>query len=284
MEYEIENNHLRIKVNSKGAELKSIYSFSNEKEYMWQANPMYWAKTSPVLFPTIGKTYNEEYLYNGKKYKMSKHGFAREMEFELIEQTKDKIVLEISSTSETYKKYPFKFNFKISYSLVGNIVEVGYQIKNLDDKVMYFQVGAHPAFNVEPDETYIYYKDKQNLINSILTPSGFLTDMKEELKLEDSYQKLSFDLFKYDTLVLASQNIAEVSLCDKEKNKIVTIESLSPVMAIWTPKADAPFLCVEPWYGACDKDKYDRDISNREFINELKSQAVFDAKYKIIIN
>ena len=53
MQITIKNAQATVVCQTLGAELLS-YRTASGKEYMWQKDPAYWAKTSPVLFPYIG--------------------------------------------------------------------------------------------------------------------------------------------------------------------------------------------------------------------------------------
>ena len=64
----ISNKRLSVIINEKGAELQSIQL--DGLEYLWQADPKYWAKYSPVLFPIIGELKDGKYFYDNKEYKL----------------------------------------------------------------------------------------------------------------------------------------------------------------------------------------------------------------------
>src|ERR1700690_1258731 len=81
--FTIENELLKVIINAKGAELQSIFHKTHQLEYMWSGDPAFWAKKSPVLFPIVGTLKNDTYFYNNKPYKLGRHGFARDMEFEI---------------------------------------------------------------------------------------------------------------------------------------------------------------------------------------------------------
>ena len=51
----ISNSQLTIRVSPHGAELCNIVC--NGKEYLWQADPSFWKRHSPVLFPIVGVSY-----------------------------------------------------------------------------------------------------------------------------------------------------------------------------------------------------------------------------------
>ena len=83
MRYTIENVKIRCEIDSHGAELKSFVRKADGKEIMWDANPAYWNRTSPVLFPFVGGVKDKIYRFEGKEYSIGQHGFARDMEFTL---------------------------------------------------------------------------------------------------------------------------------------------------------------------------------------------------------
>lgn len=76
----IANSQLSIQVSPDGAELCSI--IANEKEYLWQADPTFWKRHSPVLFPIVGSVWENEYRNEGVTYVLGQHGFARDRKIE----------------------------------------------------------------------------------------------------------------------------------------------------------------------------------------------------------
>ena len=131
MRYQLENGTLRVEIDSFGAEVRSVVRRSDGREYMWQADPAYWGRTSPVLFPFVGAPRNKQYRYEGKTYQMGQHGFARDMEFELERQSADEIWFVLESNEETYKKYPFGFRLSIGYHLILSIIKQNSKVFHL---------------------------------------------------------------------------------------------------------------------------------------------------------
>ena len=78
---ELSNDKISIQIADHGAELISICA--NETEYLWQADPQFWGRHSPVLFPIVGRVWNNTYRHEGKTYSLGQHGFARDMDFQL---------------------------------------------------------------------------------------------------------------------------------------------------------------------------------------------------------
>src|SRR5690606_24747465 len=93
----LENSELCVLFFQKGAELRSIYDKLTERELLWQADPAYWAKSSPLLFPIVGALKGDEYIYEGKTYNLSRHGFARDNEFNIVYADNSQIIFELIS-------------------------------------------------------------------------------------------------------------------------------------------------------------------------------------------
>lgn len=292
MRYQLENGTLRVEIDSFGAEVRSVIRRSDGREYMWQADPAYWGRTSPVLFPFVGAPKNKQYRYEGKTYQMGQHGFARDMEFELERQSADEIWFVLESDEETYKKYPFGFKLSIGYHLTGNEVEVMWRVENTEDKPMYFSIGAHPAFRcpINGEESKAGYGLFFGGLDDELHHHGNTTDglavMKDQtLALKNGTVKFSEDFFDECTYMVEGKQTGEVSLLDAKGNPYVTVVFDAPLFAIWSPEGkNAPFVCIEPWYGRCDAVDFEGSIAEREYENGLAGGGTFAASYQMRFN
>lgn len=144
--FQISNDKITIQIDSMGAELKSLKDIASGREYMWNADPKYWKRTSPVLFPLVGGLKDGVYRLDGKEYPMGQHGFARDMEFRLKSQTAHEIWFTLESDNETLKRYPYQFILELGYELSDRTMIVKWRVKNPADERMYFAIGGHPAF------------------------------------------------------------------------------------------------------------------------------------------
>lgn len=280
MLYYLENNFLKISVDTHGAELSSIFNKNENKEMLWQGNPEFWGRKSPVLFPVVGKYKNGKTTYNGKEYSLGQHGFARDSEFTLIEKSENKLTFELTSSENTLEKYPFKFKLICSFELKNNTIVVGWNVENTDDKTIYFSIGAHPAFYCEKSKT-ILSMNGENLKYSLVNSDGLYTPAKYDV--EGSFV-LHDSIFDKDALIIENSNVTEVSLIDNGKNYL-TVKFDVPLFGIWSPtKKNAPFVCIEPWYGRCDGADFDGDITEREWTNSLEINETWHKEYEIIIN
>ena len=143
-EIQLTDSELSIRIHAHGAELSSIKR--QDVEYLWQADPTFWGRHSPVLFPIVGAVWNKTYRVEGKEYQLSQHGFARDMDFEVVSVQPDEAWFKLESNADTLQKYPFPFDLNIGYQLEGNKIHVKWRVYNPADHDLHFQIGAHPAF------------------------------------------------------------------------------------------------------------------------------------------
>lgn len=285
------NHLLEIKVSEHGAELQSIVR--DGKEYLWQGNPVYWGRHSPVLFPIVGRVWNDVYRYKGGEYHIGQHGFARDMDFVLVSKTENSLRYRLESSPETLSRYPCAFRLEIEYRLVENAVEVLWKVENTGKEIMDFQIGAHPAFffpDFDPDtkDRCFFSFDNPGELKYIV-PAEKGCSGTEEYVLQrdtDGYMKVDTDTFSCDTYTFENGQLHKVTLCDKAKRPYVSLEFDAPLVALWSPTEahrDCPFVCIEPWYGRCDKVGYNGEFQGREWMWSLKAGECFSAEYKIII-
>ncbi len=288
--YELKNKFLSIKVDSHGAELKSLKRLTDNQEYMWKGDPAFWGRTSPVLFPFVGGVNQKLYRVDGKEYAMNQHGFARDMEFELVSRSETEIWFELQSNEETLQKYPYAFVLKLGYKLGENSVEVCWQVENPSDETMYFAIGGHPAFNcplkegTKQTDYVLKFDEQKQVVSTQLSKEGMATDTKVSYELKDGILPITEHLFDDDALVIEHHQAQLAALCYADGTPYLTIRMAAPLFGIWSPpKKNAPFVCIEPWYGRCDSEGYEGELKDRAWENELKGQDIWTASYFIEI-
>ena len=284
----LKNKDLEVVVDSFGAEIQSVKS-PDGTEYMWQGDEKYWGRRAPVLFPVVGRLRNGRYHYDGVEYNMGSHGFARDMEFKLEHHLPHELVYELREDEESLAHYPFKFLLKIIYRLEKNVLTVKYEVKNLDEKVMFFSIGAHPAFNlpltngVNFDDYKITISPNEERQMIPLNTEFGTAEIDQIKKVNMSEIPVNRDLFKVDTLIFETPDATSVELStDKDARKVTVAYEDMPFLGIWSPyKKDAPFVCIEPWCGVSDDDESDGDLKTKYGINELMPDQKFECKYTI---
>ena len=295
MRYILENEFLTAEIDSFGAEVKSVRHKADGRDYMWHGDPKYWGRTSPVLFPFVGSLKNKEYRFGGKTYPMGQHGFARDMEFTCETQAGQNIPagnciwFTLTSTDETYEKYPFAFRLHIGYELDGYELKVLWKVENTDNKTMYFSIGAHPAFlcPINGEDSKLGYGLKFHGLATELhhhgnTADGMAVMDDKILPLEDGTVKFTPGFFDDCTYMIEGRQTNEVSLLDKTGAPYVTVLFDTPLFAVWSPEGkDAPFICIEPWYGRCDTADFTGTLEEREHGNVLAAGENFTAEYRM---
>lgn len=277
----ISNNFLSAKINSKGAELFSLKT--NNQEYIWEGNPDFWGKHAPVLFPIVGTLKNNSYQINEKNYKLSRHGFARDMTFELIEKTENSATFSIQSSEETLKVYPFEFELQIQYLLEEKKLNTSYKVINKSQFQMPFSIGAHPAFalNGNFEDFEIQFEKNEPLVYSLLE-NDLISNQTKTLEKQNGVVPLNYKLFENDALIF--KNLASKSLnILKNKTPLLKVDFQGfPHLGIWTKK-DAPFLCIEPWYGYSDTNDSTGNLFEKEGIQLLDANEIFQSNFTIEI-
>lgn len=277
---ELNNGIIKVSVSEHGAELRSVKK--NDREYMWCADPKYWGRTSPVLFPFVGGLKNDKYLLNGKLYNGKKHGFARDSEFELAETTDNSATFILKENESTLKDYPFKFTLTIKYTLDGNKVKVGWNVKNGNDTEMSFSIGGHPAFNLSDGDNYFMFDNKNDIEYYLVDKNGLCKKDTVHMLENDGYVKMYEGMFDNDAFIIENNQVQEVSLCDGNKTPYVTVRFSAPLFGLWHPAGEnIPFVCIEPWYGRCDASDFDGDLFEREYAQKLVPGESFYAEYEM---
>ncbi len=285
--YHLENSTLKIAINSKGAELLSLYNKTTKLEYLWNGNPDFWPKTSPVLFPVVGGLNNGEYSFEGNKYQMGRHGFARDNEYEVEQTDASKIAFTLTSNENTLAQYPFNFAFTVEYGIDENKLYCKYIIKNVGNKEMYFSVGAHPAFNIPLTEGTTYndwfleFSTNENCGVYPINTNGLIETEATPFFNNSNHLSLTKELFYKDALVFKELQSNKISIksCVSTNGLTMQFDEL-PYFGIWAAK-DANFICLEPWCGLGDTANTTGDITTKEGINKLNAQETFERVWSI---
>lgn len=290
MAVKLENEFLCVEIAEMGAEVTRIYDKTEDNEVLWEGNPVYWKRHSPVLFPNVGKTYKNRVLINGTQYPTSQHGFARDNVFTCIEAANEKASFMFRSSEETKEVYPFDFELHINYKLNKKELTVEWQVKNCGDETMYFTIGGHPAFRfAKPEETKADYvlkvpgKEKLEYVLIDISCGCANVDEVHTLQLSEETYPLSDELFAKDALVVDNGQIEEAWLCHKDGTPYVGVRSEGfPNYGIWSVEG-APFVCLEPWMGRCDNAGFNAELSEKPNVNKVEAGEKFIKDYTIVV-
>lgn len=285
----LENDQLIVKINQHGAELVSAWNKEAKLEYIWYGDPMYWGRHAPNLFPIVGRLQGDQYHLAGQTYYMNQHGFARNMDFEIVDHDVDYVRFSLSDSEQTWRIYPFAFQFDVIFRLKGTELFVDYEVHNPDkQKSLFFSVGGHPAFNlpldggkfsdyylsVKPEKVY----DRLRLVGPFSNPNmptPFNADIPLRLRQEDYHDDaiiLKLDRQKTTFLLarLANQHGMEMTVDNAQ------------YLGIWTPAGkDAPFIAVEPWWGIADTVDATGNFKEKFGNNVLAAGDTFNGTYSM---
>ncbi|HEL6720827.1 TPA: aldose 1-epimerase family protein [Listeria monocytogenes] len=286
----LENEVLLVEMKTAGAELTRIFHKDTGLEYLWNADSKFWGRHSPVLFPTVGRLVEDTYLVDGKPYHLGQHGFARDRDFQVIEQTEKSVRFELDADEDSLAVYPYKFKLSIIYTIEKNTVAVSYEVENTDNKRIYFSIGAHPAFNLPLtdgttfEDYYLDFGTEENLETLCLEGPYRSGEIKKVVDKTAQYLPLSYDLFKNDALIFEALKQKEMTIkSDKTPHFVKVSFPEFPFVGVWTAKPGTPFLCIEPWYGIADGAGESVELRDKAGIEHLEPEAVFASEYEITV-
>lgn len=275
------SDKLTATIATKGAELTSLKK--EGKEYIWEGNPEFWGKHSPILFPIVGTLKDNSYIYNDKHYELSRHGFARDNDFHSSEISKNSAVFSFSSSIETLKQYPFDFELKITYTLDDDSLIVKYEVTNNGLSKMPFSIGGHPAFALPNNfEDYSLHFENDQSITSYSLKGDLLSDETTTFDLIEKQLPLTYSLFANDALIFKKLNSEKIQIRENQKPIVEIRLNDFPNLGIWT-KNNAPFLCIEPWFGYSDLLTSNGDLFKKEGIIILNPKERFETSFEVKI-
>lgn len=285
----LENDELLVEISAHGGELSRIYDKRNKREVLHDADPAYWNRHAPVLFPMVGACFGGKYRYNGAEYTMGQHGFARDLEFTPVTSKEPESckLYELRDNAQTYERYPFHFRLLVGHELSGRTLKVYWHVENTDDKELLFNIGAHPAFLIGEGADF-------SDVQLDLHTAGDLTyyriedpgsgccyaDQPHTLSTKNGVVGLSRDFFSEGVYIFQDGSVQDVTMLVKGTPVVRITAPDFPYFGIWS-RQGAPFICLEPWYGRTDAYGYTGELADKEGIIKLAPGAVFEAGYKI---
>ncbi len=292
MIYMIQNERLIVKIDSRGAELKSIKKVDDKDdvEYMWQGNPDVWESQAPLLFPIIGRLKDEEYLYNEKLYKIDIHGFARKQSFSVNKASETEIEFQSKCNRATLELYPFRFVLTIVYRLEGDKIIKIHTVKNDSNLPMPYEIGGHEGYNLalfeseKMEDYYIEFKDMKEIKTYTADENVMMNKEKEIVELEDEKLYLEPKVFENDALIIDEFNERKVRLRNNKNNRGVDVEFEDfKYLGIWTKPFRTNYICIEPWSSLPDGNYLGKELVEKQDIRILEPNKSESLKYTIRI-
>lgn len=280
------NDQLTVQVNELGAQLHSIKRYGDSHEYLWQGDPNSWGRQAPILFPFVGRLKGDQYVFDGRTYHQTQHGFARDRLFKVVSQEADQVTLEQRDDEQTRKAFPFAFVLQVTMKLVDDQLQISYLVKNPSvDHSLIYAIGAHPGFNmplrsgkvqlsVQPAETYSRVV-LQGAYNDSNHPQ--VIDMHQSMEL-------NHQIFEHDAVIFktAGSNFM-ATLTDPASKRGVTVATEgTQYVGVWSSyPAQGEFICVEPWWGIADNLNADGQLLHKQDMHRLAPQQCAQYRFNI---
>lgn len=261
----IASQQLSAEIDPQGAQLFSLRD-SAGRDLQWYGDPAIWKGRAPILFPIVGAVAGNRYRLDGAEYSLSRHGFARDRLFSVVEAGPASALLRLDWDRESFKLYPFRFQLDLLFALTDASLKIAATVRNLeDDKSLPASFGFHPAFRWplpygEPREAHRlqFEKDEPAPVrrldsNGLLTPERFQTPVRNgKLPLRD-------ELFEADAIIFDALSSRRIRY-GAERGPQLDIEFPGmPELGLWT-KPGAGFICIEPWHGFADPEGFSGDF------------------------
>ena len=277
----LKSESITLNIKTKGAELVSVKNMSGH-EFMWSADPVFWNRTAPHLFPIVGRLKQDQFEYKGKSYILTQHGFARDSEFEVEQQNETSVTFLLRSSDETLQKYPFAFEFRVRYELQEKQLTISYEVTNTGDTELPYNVGGHPAFALDhPLEEYALEFEQELQTERWLLDGGHFTGKTQSMHIKQKLP-LSEALFEDDAVVFKNPQFQQVTLVHQTAGAILSVRSSNwEAIGFWK-KSQAPFLCIEPWWGYADYTDSNGDLFDKKGIHLLKPGQQEEFSYDLL--
>ncbi len=245
------NGQISASVKRLGAELCSLCDASGH-EFLWQAGPA-WPRHAPNLFPIVGRLAEDRLTVDGRAYRMTQHGFARDQEFAWIEREPDFCRLRLEDDAATRAMYPFAFRLDLAYRLRDTTLDISFGLTNTGVGELPASVGAHPAFRWPLADGIA----KEAHILEFSTPEsspvrrlrdGLLDPAPHPTPIHGNRLELSERLFAADAVILDHPASRSVRFAAPGAASVTVGWEGFRELGIWM-KPGADFLCIEPWHG-----------------------------------
>ena len=255
MKYTIENQKLKISVNSLGAELCSVVYKEDGTEHIWQGDPAVWSGQAPIMFPYTGRLPGGKFSVKGAIYEGNPHGFARKAEHTMVRCEGNLLVLELLWSEELLARWPWKFRLESTFLLEGETLHHTLRVENLDGESFSFGVGYHPAFRIPFDEkhTFADYELRFEKMESPLcldtSNGGLVGDKVYYLGKNITAVPIDEKLFANDSHMMTGLRSATLGIYEKDSGRaVVTDISGFPYVLLWSKPGVPQFVCIEPWH------------------------------------
>ena len=230
MRYTIENESIRLTVDSHGAEAVSVVNVHNGAEMLWQGDPAVWGRHAPILFPYCGKLTGGKMIAKGVEYAGGQHGFARDVEHTMVRQTADSLVFELHANAETLQKWPYAFVLRSTFTIEGPTVHHTLTVENPCEEQLRFGIGYHPAFAIPFDDRHdtedyeFRFEELESPLCVSALPHGLLSGQSYYLARNTRRIPLTDDLFQNDSFCMVNLKSQSLAIVEKDTGRRISCD------------------------------------------------------------
>ena len=280
----LENDHLRVTVADAGAELIGVYDKDRRAERLWSGDAAVWNRRAPILFPFVGKVMDGKYRIGDREYAMkTQHGFARDMEFECVEETAASVAHRLTDDRRTRAIYSFEFRLTVRHRLEGRRLYVAWTVENRGDGRMYFSIGGHPAFlppeSARKEDCFILFPGMEELSYIGTSAAGYALPQRHALALDGGRARYRGDI--PDTWIFEYNQVKAVGIAapDGTPYAVLNCEQF-PMLAVWA-NPGGPFICLEPWFGRTDDEGFAGTMDQKKGMQSLEPGGKREIAYSM---
>ncbi|MBP3359291.1 MAG: aldose 1-epimerase family protein [Clostridia bacterium] len=278
----IRNAFLKAEISCDGAELISVADMDGN-DFLWCGDSSIWSGHAPVLFPICGALKDGKYTWQGKEFKLEKHGFIRHKKFECVKSSENSAEFRYVSDESTKESYPFDFEFSVRFELEENNMRITYLTVNKSDCPMYFSCGAHEAYACpEGIEEYSVSFENDSVLDLYRSiNAGILEENSTPLPLDNGSLHLEKKMFENDALIFKNHKSRKICLSKNGGGRKITVDFNGfDYLLIWT-KPEGDYICLEPWTGIPDSTSSKGILAEKEGITRLEIGKTFDVTHII---
>lgn len=268
-----------------GAEPHSLRDAGGH-ELLWQAGPE-WRRHAPILFPIVGRVPGDTISVDGTTYPLTQHGFARDLEWDVVEVDDSSATLVLRDDDETRARFPFAFELTARYVMDDEGLDTTYEVLNPADTAMPVSIGSHPAlaWPLEPgaaktDHVVVFDEAEpapiRRLDHTLMLPEA------QPSPVDGSTLRLDPGLFAADAIVMdqiASRGARY--LAPSGRGVRMTWDAAVDVFVVWSRPTGADLLCLEPCVGGAAPVDFTGELRDKPGVRLVGPGETLSVGYRI---
>jgi|HubBroStandDraft_5_1064220.scaffolds.fasta_scaffold99314_2 galactose mutarotase-like enzyme len=248
------------------------------RNLLWTADPAIWPKTSPILFPIVGRLREDAIAIGPNRYRMGVHGFAAAAEFTLASKDDDTVCLRLTDTPATRSMFPFSFQLDTLYRLGPRRLDVTFTVTNTGNEPLPYALGWHPGFawpfsGGRRDEYAVLFDKSERREVPVITSEGLFSSRLRSIPIVGERLPVNDALLANEALCFLEARSRSLRFSAPDGAVIRMELEDFPHIALWS-RPPAPFLCIEAWTGHGDPEGFDGDILDKPSMRFLPAGAV----------